>query len=204
PQRMDTTELTWYQAASLLGKKYGGTLESPDLSRYLYHRGRSLVYRKPMSVKEMDTIYKYLHTIPAPKGSLETQVLFEMWGGKINRPDSPASAFDIHRNVSYSVQFGVSWDVTDVEIGSDCLECMQWSSHFAQEMQAAYSSGPYLEAYQNYMERDLPNAMVAYYGNSLSRLQKIKESVDPHNVFSFPQSIPLPESSLARKHVVFQ
>ncbi|CAO3568871.1 unnamed protein product [Mortierella alpina] len=204
PRQMNTIELSWYQAVTRMGGKYGGTLESPDLSRFRYHRGRSLVYRKPMSVKEMDTIYKYLHTVPAPKGGLETYVVFEMWGGKINRPDHPPSAFDNHRNVTYSVQFGVVWNFSDAEFGSDCLECMHWSRLLAQEMQAAYSSGPNLEAYQNYMERDLPNAMFAYYGDNLPRLQTIKESVDPHNVFSFPQSIPLPESSFVRKHVVYQ
>ncbi|KAF9930126.1 hypothetical protein BGZ67_005981 [Mortierella alpina] len=204
PQQFETNELTWYQAAARVGGKYGGTLEEPDLSRYRYHRGRSLVYRQPMSFKEMDILCKYLHTVPALKGGVETYVVFEMWGGKIDRPDSYPSAFDSHRGVMYSVQFGVSWNVSDVELGSGCLECMQWSTNISREMQAAYSSGPFLEAYQNYMERDLPNAMYAYYGNNLPRLQKIKESVDPHNVFSFPQSIPLPESSSTKKHVVFQ
>ncbi|KAF9278469.1 hypothetical protein BGZ68_008561 [Mortierella alpina] len=204
PQRYDTFELSWYEAATAVGRKHGGTLESPDLSRYRYHRGRSLVYRKPMSFEEMDTIYKYLHDIPAPKGSTRTYVAFEMWGGKINRADALPSAFDNHRGATYSVQFGVWWNVPDVALGSGCLECMQWSTRFSREMQAAYSSGPFLEAYQNYMERDFPNAMHAYYGNNLPRLQRIKESVDPHNVFSFPQSIPLPESSKTRKHVVFQ
>ncbi|KAF9572809.1 hypothetical protein EC968_009448 [Mortierella alpina] len=198
-----TRELSWYQAASLMSGQYG-TLENPDLSRYRYHRGRSLVYRKPMSSEEMDIVYKYLHIAPAPKGSVETYAAFEMWGGKINRPDALPSAFDNHRGVIFSVQFGVSWNVTDVELGSGCPECMQWSTEFAREMRAAYSSGPRPEAYQNYMERDLFNAMHAYYGNNLPRLQKIKESVDPHNVFSFPQSIPLPESLLIRKQVLFQ
>ncbi|KAF9571427.1 hypothetical protein EC968_000522, partial [Mortierella alpina] len=204
PQQFDTFELSWYQAASQMSGEHGDTLENPDLSRYRYYRGRSLVYRKPMSVEEMDTIYKYLHTALFLKNSVETKVTFEMWGGKINRPDSPPSAFDNHRGVVFSVHFGVSWNATNVELGSGCLECMQWSTHFTQEMQAAYSSGPSPEAYQNYMERDLPNAMHAYYGNNFPRLQKIKEDVDPHNVFSFPQSIPLPESPITRKQILFQ
>ncbi|KAF9957730.1 hypothetical protein BGZ72_001491, partial [Mortierella alpina] len=203
PERFDNLELSWFQAAARMAGILDGTFGNPDLNTHRYHRGRSLVYRKSMSLTEMDTIYKYFTTVPAPKGSA-THISFEMWGGKIDRPDSPPSAFDNHRGVIYSVQQGIAWSVPDAEHGSDCLECRQWSSDFAREMQAAYSSGPFLEADQNYMERDLPNALYAYYGDNLPRLQKIKERVDPYDVFSFPQSIPLPDSSLTRKQVVFQ
>ncbi|KAG0331192.1 hypothetical protein BG000_011116, partial [Podila horticola] len=142
PQQFNVSELSWYQAATQAAGSNSGTLENPDFSRHRYHRGRSLLYRKPMSLLEMDTIYKYFHTIPAPKGSIETLATFEMWGGKINRPDSPPSAFDSHRGVIHSVQFAVSWNSPNTKPELGCPECMQWSTDFVQEMQAAYSSGP--------------------------------------------------------------
>ncbi|KAG0293970.1 hypothetical protein BGZ96_001954 [Linnemannia gamsii] len=57
--------------------------------------------------------------------------------------------------------------------------------------QTAHSSGPTLEAYQNYIERDIPNGLQAYYGDNMPRLIEIKKNVDPDNIFTFPQAIPL-------------
>ncbi|KAF9974072.1 hypothetical protein BGZ73_002661, partial [Actinomortierella ambigua] len=182
-------EGTWYEAATVAAR--GMVLADPDLSVHRYHRGRSLVYRKPLSEAEMDVIHKYLHVHPMPRVDKEKYVVFELWGGKIDRPDHP-SVFDYHRGVIHSIQFGISWNVSNDQPGVNCAECLEWSAAFAREMQAVYSSGPKLEAYQNYMEHDLPDALHAYYGDHLQRLMTIKQRVDPEDVFKFPQSIPLP------------
>ncbi|KAG0321010.1 hypothetical protein BG000_003381 [Podila horticola] len=117
-------------------------------------------------------------------------VMFETWGGKIDSPNSP-SAFDNHRGVLYSLQYGTEWTVSSSQSDSACSTCTDWSDQFAEELQAAYSSGQVLEAYQNYIERDIPNGLQAYYGGNLSRLIEIKKTVDPNNIFTFPQAIPL-------------
>ncbi|KAG0222271.1 hypothetical protein BGW42_006746 [Actinomortierella wolfii] len=184
------SEGSWHQAA-VLGA-FNVSLDKPDLTVKRFHRGRSLVYRKPMSTEELDIINNYLHTTPMPKGANERYITFEQWGGKINRPNASPAVFDYHRGVIFSVQSGVIWDAPNDEPGHECAECLQWSTDFAREMQRAYSSSTVLEAYQNYMERDLPDALHAYYGDNLPRLMTIKKRVDPKNVFSFPQSIPLP------------
>ncbi|KAG0266389.1 hypothetical protein DFQ27_009830 [Actinomortierella ambigua] len=190
PTRKTIHEGSWYEAVAIAS--HGVNVEHPDLSQYRYHRGRALVYRKPLSVAEIEVVHKYLHVLPRPKGSTETYITIELWGGKINRPDASPAAFDYHRGVLYSIQFGVSWDDPSGQPGVDCVECIEWSAEFAREMQAVYSSGPRLESYQNYMDRDLPEALDAYYGPYLPRLKNIKRRIDPTNVFSFPQSIPLP------------
>jgi len=104
---------------------------------------------------------------------------------------SSASAFDNHRSTLYIFQYGVDWSVSSSESRTICKVCMDWSDHFAKEIQAAYSSGQVLEAYQYYMERDIPNGLQAYYGDNLSRLMEIKKNVDPSNIFIFPQAISL-------------
>ncbi|KAG0229205.1 hypothetical protein BGW41_003145 [Actinomortierella wolfii] len=190
PRVKNISEGSWHQAA-IFGA-FNVSLEKPDLTVKRFHRGRSLVYRKPMSTKELDIINNYLHTTPMPKGANERYIGFELWGGKINRPNASPAVFDYHRGVNFSVQSGVIWDAPYGELGHECAECLQWSTDFAREMQRAYSSSTVLEAYQNYMERDLPDALHAYYGDNLPRLMTIKKRVDPKNVFSFPQSIPLP------------
>ncbi|KAF9967786.1 hypothetical protein BGZ73_000376 [Actinomortierella ambigua] len=193
PTAKTVDEGSWYKAATLAARSLAP--ENPDMPGYRYHRGRSLVYRKPLSDTELDVIHKYMHVLPKPQSANDTHMIFELWGGKIDRPDHP-SVFDHHRGVLYSIQSSILWNVPSGRPGVNCAECLEWSSAFAREMQVAYSSGPKLEAYQNYMERDLPDALHAYYGDHLQRLMAIKQRVDPDDVFKFPQSIPLPYTGL--------
>ena len=46
-------------------------------------------------------------------------------------------------------------------------------------------------AYVNYADRKLTDYATAYWGPNLAALSKIKKLYDPHNLFSFPQSVPL-------------
>lgn len=48
-----------------------------------------------------------------------------------------------------------------------------------------------VKAYQNYIDRTLPNWSSAYYADAWPRLVNIKKSVDPSNIFRNPQSIPV-------------
>ncbi|KAG0357581.1 hypothetical protein BG005_003365 [Podila minutissima] len=187
PTHIEMVEGTWLQAAIKWGS---GTLNSTVWEGSRYSRGRSLLYRTPLSTNEMDIIYKYLNY--SPDNGTITRVLIDIWGGKIDRPSSSSSAFDNHRGVLYSIQFFIAWNDPSSTPGSIGPKCLKWSTDFSKEIQAAYRSGHNLEAYQNYIERDLPNWLHAYYGNNVLRLQQIKKTFDPQNVFTFPQAIPLP------------
>ncbi|KAF9387794.1 hypothetical protein CPB97_002027 [Podila verticillata] len=191
PQRTVFNESTWYQAAARWAEIEGSKLEDPFTEHALSFRFRSLLYRQPLSDSELTIISKYLDNPPNnPNGQVGSSFTIETWGGKIDHPSS-ASAFDNHRGVLYGIQYGVEWSVSSLESDSICTECTDWSDRFAKELQAAYSTGQVLEAYQNYIERDIPNGLQAYYGDNLSRLIEIKKSVDPRNIFKFPQAIPL-------------
>lgn len=186
PTHINMVEGTWPQAAT----KWGGSkLNSTFWEGNRYARSSSLLYETSLSINEMDIIYKYLNN--SPNNGTVARILIDIWGGMIDLPSSP-SVFDSHRGTLYSIQFFISWSEPSDTPGLVCPECLKWSKNFDKEMQAAYGSGRRLQAYQNYIERDLPNWLQAYYGDNTHQLQQIKKRVDPHNVFTFPQAIPLP------------
>ncbi|KAG0374702.1 hypothetical protein BGX24_010072 [Mortierella sp. AD032] len=184
----DVREGTWYEAATLWNWLHGGDLENYISNNNRYMRGRSLIYRKPLTRQEADIVVKYLSN--PPKGGSANYFIVDMLGGKLDRPDVP-SVFDHHKNAVLTMVPFSEWGNPDSGPGLTCPECLKWSADLAMELQDAYSSGPELEAYQNMMELGMP--LSAYYGKeNLPRLQQIKKTFDPTNIFSFPQSVPLP------------
>ena len=107
-------------------------------------------------------------------------VQFDAYGGAIADQASDATAF-VHRNAFCSAQYSIYYDSGD---GSASRSWVR-ETH---EAMAPFSNG---ESYQNYVDADLDDWAPAYYGSNLARLQSVKRAVDPDNVFTFPQSIPL-------------
>lgn len=107
----------------------------------------------------------------------------DAFGGAINRVAADATAF-VHRNALFSTQYSASWRASDPN--SVITANRSWLTETWQAMRM-YASGA---AYQNYIDPDLTDWQRAYYGANLSRLQRIKTSYDPNNLFHFAQSIP--------------
>jgi FAD/FMN-containing dehydrogenase len=106
----------------------------------------------------------------------------DSYGGALNSVAADATAF-VHRNSLFSIQYTASWNAGD---SADVVAANRtWLSQTWQAMRP-YVSG---EAYQNYIDPDLPNWQQAYYGSNLARLQQIKATYDPQNVFHFAQGI---------------
>ncbi len=113
----------------------------------------------------------------------EGGVAFDASGGAINRVAASATAF-VHRNDLFSAQYTANWNAGD---SSSVIAANQtWLNGVWQSMRP-YASG---SVYQNYVDPNLPNYLQAYYGSNLPRLQQIKATYDPTNLFHFAQSIP--------------
>ncbi|GER90353.1 hypothetical protein KDW_45150 [Dictyobacter vulcani] len=108
----------------------------------------------------------------------------DTYGGAINRVAPDTTAF-VHRNMLFSIQYNANWDIGS----SDAIisQNRSWLNTTWQAMRP-YASGA---AYQNYIDPTLSNWQQAYYGSNLARLQQVKATYDPKNLFRFKQSIPL-------------
>ena len=112
-------------------------------------------------------------------------VLFDSWGGAINRVAPSETAF-VHRRAVASAQYIA---MLPAIVGNGTVRSARsWLDEWYKALRP-YASG---EAYQNYIDPSLPNWAHAYYGENLPRLQEVKAKWDPDDVWHFAQSIPLP------------
>lgn len=111
------------------------------------------------------------------------QVIFDSWGGAINRVGPAATAF-VHRRAVASAQYlaRLPASATAADVG----KARKWLNEWYASLRP-YASG---EAYQNYIDPDLDDWQHAYYGANLGRLEKVKSKWDPDDFFHFSQSIP--------------
>jgi FAD binding domain/Berberine and berberine like len=109
-------------------------------------------------------------------------ITLDACGGAMNRTGPSATAF-IHRDALFLAQYSTTW--TSPGNRSDVLRQHGWLRTYYQSLHP-HASG---QAYQNYVDPDLADWSSAYYGANYPWLTVVKASVDPANVFQFPQSI---------------
>ena len=98
--------------------------------------------------------------------------LCDAYGGAIGRVGAAHTAF-AHRGPLFCIQYYSGVATTG------------WVQQAWTKMRPFVSG----KAYQNYIDPDLQGWEHAYYGANLARLRSIRQQVDPHHYFNFPQAI---------------
>jgi FAD/FMN-containing dehydrogenase len=163
-------------AACRLGIRGG----AGQLSRSAYAAKSSFV-TSAMSQAQVqsyvDAVVRLQGTAPYLGGGLS----FDAFGAAINDPAPDATAF-VHRGALACIQATYSWSA--YSSSQELAAGAAWLSWLGENI-----FDPTAGAYQNYIDPTLAHWAEAYYGSNLPRLQSIKKSVDPDNVFTFAQSI---------------
>jgi FAD/FMN-containing dehydrogenase len=151
-------------ACHTIGTRPGGTLDRASF------RAKSDYVAKPLPSAARARLIQALQSRAGQPGS--GAVLFDSYGGAINRVAPTASAF-VHRDQLFAVQY--------LTYGGGA----NWLSQTWGAMRP-YVSG---QAYQNYIDASLGGWQSAYYGKNHARLKSIRTRVDPDHFFNFPQAI---------------
>jgi FAD binding domain-containing protein/berberine-like enzyme len=109
-------------------------------------------------------------------------VVCDAYGGAMAKVAPDATAFVHRAGTLFCLQYGSVWTSA-----SDTPKRLEEMRQFYATMRPHLSGA----AYVNYCDTDLADWPNAYWGQNLPRLQRIKSTFDPNNVFRHAQSIPL-------------
>jgi hypothetical protein len=158
-----------------------------DVGLHLVGATRCAFYSKSLAFKPsellspscVDNFFKYLDT--AEKGTLLWFFNFELQGGATNDIPTDAAAY-AHRDVLlYSESFGI-------DIGKVSGTTRNFVTHMDEIITSSMPNVSF-GSYPGYVDPALPNAQEAYWGPNLPKLERIKEAIDPKDIFHNPQSV---------------
>ncbi len=135
----------------------------------------------PAAIAAMMAAVEARQTSPVLAGG---GIALDALGGAINRVAPEATAF-VHRQARCTLQYSAGWP--EGAPPSTVRQNRRWLRSSWESMRP-YVSG---QAYQNYPDPELTDWANAYYGSNLRRLETVKGTYDPDDVFRFPQSVPL-------------
>jgi len=138
----------------------------------------------PLDAKAIATAVDILEAAPH---SATCILSFDSFGGAANDVSADKTSFP-HRDMSYLLQYQTYWQRREAT-----PEAFAWvkSAFDAIDPHTARRS------YRNYADLDLKDWQRRYFAANYPRLQSIKKTLDPHDVFRFPQSIELPAAAVA-------
>ncbi|MFJ8086263.1 FAD-binding protein [Streptomyces sp. NPDC096205] len=144
---------------------------------------KSHIVREPLtqrSAADLAATLERLHEFTSVGGA--SGLLIDALGGAVNDRPSDATAFP-HRSAVGVVQYHSYWhqltDRTHVE------RRIEWLRDTHATMQPHLGAG----GYTNGMDPELTEWAVAYHGENYPRMQRVKATCDPGQLFTFPQAV---------------
>lgn len=131
--------------------------------------------QRPFSHKELERLIEFLDNAPS---SRDSSIRVYSLGGAVRDIQTEKTAFP-YRQADYIMTIVSSWEVP----GEACLH-RKWVRGGFRYIRSI-TQGSYI----NFPYRKTPKYQLAYFGTNLRRLQKVKRTYDPYNLFSFPQGI---------------
>ena len=144
-------------------------------------KGKSDYVTETMSEQGVVTLLNGLLDV-----SGEIAVLFDSYGGAINKLASDATAFAHRGTTKYLIQYFMQWENPAASEANIAMMRKLYA------LMRPFVSG---QCYANYCDLDLGEGYAkAYWGDNLPRLMKIKAAFDPKNIFRHAQSVPVESS----------
>jgi FAD/FMN-containing dehydrogenase len=151
-------------------------VESPFVAKSSYVGG-------PLPEGAVDGIVSALSDLPATLPGAGGGVVFDGYGGVINRTGAGETAF-VHRDAVACAQYSVTYPAAPPG-PSATSAASAWLDNI-HHVFSPVTQG----SYQNYIDPSLADWQEAYYGANLGRLRQVKQHYDPDDLFHFAQSIP--------------
>ena len=145
----------------------------------------SAIVTKPLPAAAIKAIAEVVESGLHVAGMVEGGVSFDSLGGAVGDMHPNATAFP-WRSALADVQYTATWPYAHATEDPSRFDA------FVRRERATLAHWLGTPAYVNYADAGLADYANAYWGPNLKQLQTVKKTYDPHNVFSFPQSVPLP------------
>ncbi|KAJ6640991.1 Xylooligosaccharide oxidase [Pseudolycoriella hygida] len=181
-ERMNYTEFMLYEAQMYSDETLNHPSQLATLTRHNHvgwKKVKSIYVEKFLNKRSVAKLYDLM------KDYLKSASwLMEIYGGAVDSLSPWSTAF-VHRgNHPYLIQLRPLSSQGNVPIA---LTDVAMETFFT----ASKAVFDHKESYQNYLDQDMDDYLVRYYGSNLDRLKDVKTMIDPDNVFHYPQSIPV-------------
>ncbi len=143
----------------------------PDGKRYYWKAH----YFKELTDEAIDVFASHTSHLPGPLSI----VGFEPLGGAISRVDESETAFP-QRQAAFALGIWSGW-----EDPADDEEIINWTRELHVKMTPFAIGG----VYSNYLDQDDDDQVKAAFGANYERLQRVKATYDPENLFRLNQNI---------------
>jgi Berberine and berberine like len=143
---------------------------------------------EPFPVEAISLVGSFMSNAP----TAECNYFTNAFGGAVTGSEPSGGSAFAHRNALFYAEPGAGWGPRRCEMTAEATgeadpvtpECLAWIAEFSEALE------PYVNgAYVNVPNAGMADWETAYWGAGVDRLRAIKAKYDPHNVFSFEQSI---------------